>query len=193
MTEPIIEIKIDEAKLRNIQQMLRDIPRALPRVISRSINRTVSPVRTAMARQLVEPMNAEVSSVRDIQMTRQRKVFALKYGVRDMKKNIRFQKAKYNQWYALIWIKRYTGQEAQETQEKAFIARMPKSGHIGIFRRLGATKLPIADQIRRLMRQFFEGISDQIRQQAQSRLNKNIEDQVMLALNQWRQGAKKAG
>jgi hypothetical protein len=70
---------------------------------------------------------------------------------------------------------------------------MPKSGHISIFRRLGATKLPIADQIRRLMRQFFEGISDQIRQQAQSRLNKNIEDQVMLALNQWRQGAKKAG
>jgi len=92
----------------------------------------------------------------------------------------------------LICIKSYKGQERQAGSGPSFIQKMPKSGHISIFKRLGASSLPIADQIRRLMREYFSGITAPIKQEAQERLNRNIEDQVKLALSQWKAGAGRA-
>ncbi|MGA1979462.1 MAG: hypothetical protein ABSG99_02700 [Sedimentisphaerales bacterium] len=192
MAEPIIEVKIDEAKLRNVQRLLQDISRALPRVISRTINRTVTPVRTSMARQLLGPINEEAAAIRAAQKEAGRAALNLRFKISTIKRNIRFQKATYRVWQALIWIKRFKGQEAEASTETAFITEMPKSGHISIFRRLGAVRLPITDQIRRLMVQFFTGISGQVRQEAQARLERNVEDQVKLALNQWRAGVGSA-
>ncbi len=186
--EPIINIKIDEAKLKNIQQMLRDIPRAMPKVISRAINRTVAPIRTSMARQLVRPVNAEVAAVKIVQKKAGRKAPALRFKVSTVKSNIRFQRATYRKWMALLWIKRFKGQEASASTETAFIAEIPKSGHISIFKRLGAARLPIADQLRRLMVKFFTGISPQVKREAEARLERNITDQVKLALAQWKAG-----
>ena len=199
MAEPVIEIKFDEAKLRNIQRLLQNIPRAIPKVICRSINRTVTPVRTSMAKQLLGRVNAELAAVKAMQKASGRKVAKTGKGTNfrfkssTIKQNIKFQRATYKRWQGLIWIKSLKGQEAQATAETAFIARMPKSGKISIFKRLGAARLPIADQLRRLMRMYFMGFSGQIKREAQARFERNIEDQVKLALAQWKAKARRAG
>ena len=187
-----IDIKIDEAQMQNIRQLLRDIPRALPRVISRAINRTVAPVRTYMARQLVKPLNVEMTTIRKAQrkagihiLGYYKKAPSTRFKIADMKSNIKFQRATFKVWRALIWIKRYKGQEAKTSKEPSFVAQMP-SGHISIFRRLGAARLPIADLIRRLMVENFKGIFPRIKAEAQQRLERNINDQVKLALVEWK-------
>ena len=209
MAQPLIEVIIDEAQMRNVQRMLRDIPRAIPSVISKGINHTIAPVRTSMARQLIGPVNAEVKTVAAMQkkagrlLPRRlkkgsagqlgiRKKVSLAFKIAEIKKNIRFQRATRKVWQALIWIKRFKGQEAQTSTEKAFISEMTKSGHISIFKRLGTARLPIADQLRRLMREFFTGISGQLKQETAVRLKRNIEFYVKQALDKWRTGAGKA-
>ena len=185
---PLIDVKVDEAKLRNVQRMLRNIPNALPRVMSRAINKTAAPVKTSMARQLVGPLNAEAAAIGAAQKKSGRKTPAMRFKVSIIKGNIKLQKATYRVWQALIWIKRYKG---QVSTEPAFIAKMP-SGNKSIFKRLGASRLPIADQLRRLMLERFKGIGGRVRQEAQQRLDRNINDQVKLALMKWKSSAGRA-
>jgi len=193
MAGPLIEIKLDEVKLRNAQRMLRGIPNALPRAMKNAINKTVAPIRTSMARQLAAPVNAEVTAIRAAQKKAGRKTPALRFKMATIKKNIRFQKATNKVWKAIIWIKRWKGQEAKEASGTAFVQEMPKSGHISIFRRLGAAQLPIADQVRRLMRQFFMGISSGLKRETQERLDRNVANQVMFELSRWKTMAGKTG
>lgn len=53
----LIEIKVDKAKLRNIERMLAGVPKAMPRVISRGINRTISPAKTQISRGIRQEIN----------------------------------------------------------------------------------------------------------------------------------------
>lgn len=198
MARPLIEVKVDWAQMRNVQRMLQGIPREIPSVISKGINHTIAPIRTSMARQLVKPVNAEMTAVRKAHRKAKRHIIgyykkapSTRFKIADIKKNIRFQRATRKVWQALIWIKRFKGQESQTSTETAFVAQM-KSGHISIFKRLGAARIPIADQLRRLMRQFFTGISSQLRRETAVRLERNIEFYMKQALDKWRTGAGKA-
>jgi len=188
MARPMIEVKFDEAQLRRVRLMLRSIPRALPKVISRAINKTAAPVKTAMARQLKGPLDAKAAAIR---AASSRKMPSLKFKMKTIKGNIKLQKATYRLWQALIWIKRFKGQEAALSSEPEFIAEMP-GGQKSIFRRTGKGRLPIADQLRILMREHFTGIKGSVKRQAQERLKRNIEDQVKLTLAKWKAGAGKA-
>jgi len=196
MSTPIIDIKVD---MRNVQRLLQNVPKAMPKVISRSINKTVTPVRTYMVRQLIKPVNAEMKAVRASQrkagkhtLGYYKKVPSTKFKIKDIKKNIKTQKATYKVWRASIWIKRFKGQEAVESKQPSFVARM-KSGKVSIFKRLGAARIPIADQLRRLMRVHFRGIKGQVKREAKQRLKRNVDSQIKLALGKWKTGAKKAG
>ena len=201
----LIEIVFDEAKLKKIQRLLQDIPKALPRAMSRAINKTTAVIKTSMARQLIGPINAELARTIAAQRTagrmipkkRSKKPSAKpktfnQFKMSTINRNIRFQKATYERWEADLWIKRFKGWEAIETSQTAFVAQMPKSGHISIFRRLGAARKPIADQLRRLMRKYFMGITEQVKQEAGERLNRNVKDQVRLALAEWKAVAGRA-
>lgn len=198
-----IEIKIDERQLRNMERMLAGIPKEIPRAQSRAINRTAAPIRTQMARQITPKVNEEVAVVAARQKAAGRsvagrvsaktgKIRRFRFKVSTIKKNIRFDRATFKKLRALIWIKRPKGQEATPTTETPFIQRM-KGGHISIFQRLGKTKIPIADQLRNLMLKDFTGIKASIKQQAQQRLVRNMNDQVKLILNKWKSKARKAG
>lgn len=199
----MVEIKFDEKQLRNVQKMLSGVPKELPKVTSRSINKTVATVRTHMARQITPKINAELSAVAALQKKSGRKVAGkvsqktgkvrrFRFTIKAIKNNISFQKATTKIWQGLIWIKQFKGQEAQETAETPFIAKMPKSGHISIFRRLGSARIPIADQLRRLMRMHFAGMRESVKRFAQQTFYKNISSQVKLALDKWKAKAKKA-
>jgi hypothetical protein len=209
MAGPLIDIKIDKAQLRNVQRMLKDIPGALPSVISRGINHTLTPIKTSIARQLIGPVNTELKAVAAAQKKTRRMVprklkkgSAGKLGIRQkgnyafkiatIKRNIRFQKATKKIWKGMLWIKRFKGQEAKKSKKTMFVAEM-KSGHISLFRRLGEARLPIANQLRRLMVQFFTGISNKLKKETEVRLKRNIEFYIKQVLDKWRKGARKAG
>lgn len=198
-----VEIKIDEKQLRNVERMLRGVPKEIPRVMSRAINKTAAPIRTQMARQITPKVNEEVAVAAARQKSSGRTVAGrvsaktgktrrFRFKVSTIKSNIRFARATFKKLRALIWIRQPKGQEARATSETPFIQKMP-GGHISIFRRLGKTRMPIADQLRNLMKKYFTGIAGSIRQQAQQRLLKNINDQMKLALNKWKGKARKAG
>lgn len=190
----LVEIKFDEAKLRKVQGMLRDIPRALPRVMSRAINKTATSAKTDVARRIAGEVNIKISTI---------------------KKNITLKRATYRVWQAVlgIWTKRIplinfaarqtakgvsykiSKTEGRKTIKSAFIISM-SSGHRGVFRRAGPGRLPIIELKGPSVGEVFRGsagLAQAATRQAQQRLGRNIDDQVKLALARWRAGAKKAG
>lgn len=190
----LVEIKFDEAKLRKVQRMLRDIPRALPRVMSRAINKTATSAKTDVARRIAGEVNIKVSTI---------------------KKNITLKRATYRVWQAVlgIWTKRIplinfsarqtakgvsykiSKTEGRKTIKSAFIISM-SSGHKGVFRRAGPRRLPIIELKGPSVGEVFRGsagLAKAATWKAQQRLGRNIDDQVKLALGRWKAGARKAG
>lgn len=71
--------------------------------------------------------------------------------------------------------------------ESAFIATMP-SGHKGVFRRKGPSRLSIIELRGPSVGGIFRGaagIARRVTKQAYQKLERNIDDQVKLALAQW--------
>lgn len=193
MAKSMVEIKFDEAKLRNVQRMLRDIPRALPRVMSRAINKTATSAKTDIARRIAGQVSLKVSTI---------------------KKNITLRRATYRVWQAVlgIWTKRIplinfsarqtaegisysiSKAEGRKTIKSAFIATM-SSGHTGVFKRTGPGRLPIIELKGPSVGEVFRGAPGLARtaeRQAYQKLYRNVEDQVKLALAQWRASARGA-
>lgn len=166
MAAPLIEIKFDEAKLLKVQQMLRDIPRKFPYVIKMGINRTASSAKVAIARQI----SAEVS------------IDGIKLGVTYIKKNITKKLATNRVWQAILGFKSTGWRRIEQT---AFKATMP-SGHKGIFRRKGKKRLHILQgpSLGEILEEKTGLIQKAVRDASQ-KLERNINDQVALALKKW--------
>jgi len=177
----MIEIKYDDAKLKQLERTLSGIPRALPRVMSRGLNRTATSARTQVARQLSQLTGLGVSAVR---------------------KRIKMSKASYSNWRSTIPIssKRMPLIEFKAKQTRkgvtykregsrilirhAFLATMP-SGHRGVFKRKTSARLPIAELRGPSLGQVFSDAQDEanrIYRESLERLEKNIMDQVNLIL-----------
>lgn len=60
----MIEIRFDDAKLKQLEKELKGIPRALPKVMSRSLNRTAMTVRTRLSRLGAKKLGWRVKDVR---------------------------------------------------------------------------------------------------------------------------------
>ena len=60
-----IEIKLDEKRLREVQLMLRDIPRGMQTVMSRAINKTATSVRAEVVREISKKVNLKQKDIRD--------------------------------------------------------------------------------------------------------------------------------
>lgn len=189
----LVEIKFDEAKLRRIQLMLRDIPRAMPRVMSRAINKTAKSAKTSIARQIATEINMKISVI---------------------KKNITLRRASYRIWRAVLEI--WTGRiplinfaakqtakgvsykidkkGGRETIKSAFIATMA-SGHKGVFKRKGAARLPIVELRGPSVGEVYRssaGLAQTAERRAYKELERNIDDQVKLVLGQWKASAGRA-
>jgi len=191
----MIEIRFDEHKLRQVEQQLAAIPKALPRVMSRGLNRTATEARTLTSRRLSQSTGLRVKDVRD---------------------RIAIERASYTNWRSAIRFRagglpivRFSHEQTGEgitwrpsrgktrTIPHAFIARMPASGHTGVFLRAryakgryiamkGRKKEAIYEQKVRLQDVFAESQAemDQIYAESMQRLQKNIHDQVQLILRQ---------
>jgi hypothetical protein len=129
----IIEIKLDERKLNQIEAMFRGVPGKLPQIVSRAINRTIQPAKTEIQKGIREEINIKAA---------------------DAKEQITVTKATYEKWIAtiglshsLIPILDFGAHETKtgvtfkvykkggsKTIKHAFITGM-RSGHKGVFRR----------------------------------------------------------
>lgn len=181
----MIEIKFDDAKLKQLERTLAGIPRALPRVMKRGLDRTATSARTQIARELSKRTGLRVRDVRD---------------------RTKIEKASYSRWRSRILIStkrlplikfkarqtatgiRYQRGGSRILIRHAFLATMP-SGHRGVFKRVTSAHLPIVELKGPSMGQVFSDAQDQANQiyrESLQRLEKNIMDQVNLILQRRR-------
>jgi hypothetical protein len=81
-----LEIRVDEKRLREIQRMLADIPKALPKVMSRAINKTATSVRAKMVRDISSKIALKQKEIRE---------------------DISIRKATYSRWQASVNLSRH--------------------------------------------------------------------------------------
>lgn len=55
----MLEIRFDDEKLKQVQRVLRDFPKALPKVMSRGLNRTATSARTWLARTISQRLKTQ--------------------------------------------------------------------------------------------------------------------------------------
>lgn len=177
----LFEVKFEDHKLNQVEQVLKEIPRALPRVMSRSLNRTAQQARTEVSRSLSRRIGLRVKDVRS---------------------RVILQKASYSNWRSAVKIsgKRlplirfkpkqtrtgvtYKFGRSRILVHHAFLATMP-SGHTGVFRRKTTARLPITELRGPSLGQVFtdaQAEANRIYRQSLARLEKNIMDQVNLIL-----------
>lgn len=184
MAGPVVEVKFDEAKLARIQRMLRAVPAGMPRVMSRSINRTATAARVSIARRIAARVKIKQKAI---------------------KKSITLKKATYRRWLAHLNIygrriplinfgarqlkvgTSYKIEKAgpRKRIQSAFI-QMMQSGHKGVFKRRTAKRYPIAQLYGPSVGAVFEGadrLAKEVQEEAYKKLEKNIDDQVKLALS----------
>ena len=186
----MVEIKFDQAKLNAVRRQLAGFPRALPKVMSRAINRTATSARTKITSAIRDEVKIKLSAVR---------------------KSVRLRTASYGRWQADLAIspfrtplihfdaqRRKTGisyvinpKAGRKMIKSAFIQTMA-SGHRGVFRRRGKSRLPIVELFGPSVGAVFEetpAIAARIMAESGQDLTKNINDQVRMILDRARGAA----
>ncbi len=194
----MLEIRVEDAKLREFERMLAGIPRALPRVMSRGLNRTATQARTQISRSLAFRSGLKVGEVRHRTL---------------------LQRATYQNWRSAVTISRKRlslrllspravkgGLSVKEGRRrvmvrrafpalKGWFIRLPKAGGykqtLGVREALEVAgqplvgRLPIGRIRGPILAQVFAGAQDEadrIYRESLGRLEKNIHDQVQLIL-----------
>jgi len=194
---PDFTVKVDEAKLAELQQALSGISQGLPKVLTRAVNKTGTWAYTRVIDLIVGASGLKR---------------------KDVRKAVRLRKANYKTLCAIIhiWNKRmpllwfgarqgakgvtfrlpagaeealdYTGSKrGRLLAEHAFISKMPRSGHEGIFVRTGSKRLPIEELFGPSPMQLFTGITglaERLMADAGARLDTELDNQVRVLLAQ---------
>ena len=145
MTAPLVEIKVEEQKLANIRRMLVEIPNAIPTVISRGINRTATRARAELIRRLYKRLNLKKNRVRQyvLKPTKAtRRYWEARIGLSQQRVKLYYFGARVLKGKGVSYaIERGTHRKKIiEPPTSAFIQTMPKTGHIGVFRRRSAAR-----------------------------------------------------
>jgi len=138
-TDPVVEVKFEEQKLKAVARLLRGIPNGMNLVIPPAINLTATTARACLARDLKEDVNLKISAIKKrIILHRANKknwrarlrpsrkgIPLILYGARQTKKGVTYKDV----------------EEQRVLMEGAFIQTMPitgakqKKGHKGVFER----------------------------------------------------------
>ncbi len=188
MATEVVTVQFDEARLRSIAQTLKGVKKGMPRVMSRAINKTATGLRTTISKALAKELQFKVGTVR---------------------KSIGLAKATQKIWRAQLDLfgnriplynfgakprkPRQAGDPAgtgitykirqRKTLAHAFTQRM-KSGHVGIFSRLGRKK-QITELFGPSLGQVLakdDARMVRLTESSASKLEKNIDIQVGLIL-----------
>jgi hypothetical protein len=199
-----LEIKFDEKRLREIQKLLRDIPKAMPKVMYKALDRTVKSTRA----DIVKKIAAEVT---------------LKQKV--IKKSIKVEKPSYTRWLTRIILGlaargiaagRGLGRKAGRIPLIYFDARQLKKGRgklyyqvsktggkqtftetplpfiqemntfRGVFRRVGKERYPVEHFYGPSIGGVFEGaagIAAEVQESSGEKLPKNVDREIAFILS----------
>jgi len=195
MAQNLIDVQLDEARLKGIEQMLSGIPRGMPKVVTRALNKTATTARS----QTVKAISKKV---------------AIKQ--KDIRLNVKMWKASYRRWVSTIKItgkrlpliyfgatqtKRGVGYRidrgaGRKRAPHAFITTMikkKKTGedveYRGVFARIGKSRFPL-----RVLRgpsvvgvfQKAPGLAARLLATANRRLEQEIDRQVGVLLEKGR-------
>ena len=180
----MIEIRFDDAKLKQLEKELKGIPRALPKVMSRSLNRTASSARTDITDSIYKKTKIKKKYIRR--------------GLKQIRATYRnWRSAVLGKYYAVplisMWARqtkkgvtyRKIGAKNRILIRHAFIAKM-QSGHKGVFKRRLKSRLPIDELYGpSLTHQWFESNRDKVKaiiDESRSKLAQSVHDQVQLIL-----------
>ena len=138
-----VYIQANKQDVRDVERLLADVPNQIPRVFAMALNKTATKTKGRAARLLVAAGKG------------------LKLGV--VRKHITISRATRFKQSALVTFSNariplinltarqtragvtYSGGEGRKLMKGAFIQTMP-SGHVGVFKRRGAARLPITEQ-----------------------------------------------
>lgn len=186
----IIDIEINKAQLKRVELMLRGMPRAMPGVLSRAVNRTAISARTQINKEIRQEINIKAADLNEklilekakqnypvavIKMSRKR-IPVMDFGAKQTAKGVSYK------------IKKQGG---RQTIKSAFITTMPETGHTGVFKRWGKTRLPIVELKGPSIGEVFKrgpALIKRITQQAYKNLGHNIESQLDYVLGRSRTG-----
>jgi hypothetical protein len=199
----IISIKIPESKLLNISRMFPELANKLSSIISWGINRTLQPAKTQINREMRKTLNIKAAYLNkyiDIERATRQKWYG-----RVMLSTERITLMDFDAKVQMgeRWIVK-SGQDfaspetgpigisykikkggKREIIKSAFIATM-KSGHQGVFKRTGKSRLPIQEKFGPSIGLVFDRaktVVRQVTQTAMSNLDKNIDAQVKYLLS----------
>ena len=184
-----VQIKFDKRKLRQIERQLKGIPGAMPTVMSRGINRTAGPALTQIIREMAASLNLKSKAIREKvdlkKATRSRWTATIKlsgrrialkeFGARQTRRGVSYKIQKSG---------------AKQQIESAFIATM-SSGHTGVFKRKGKSRLPVQELRGPSLGRAFEGAESLVRrvtEDTRKNLAMQIDKQVKYILEKRRSG-----
>jgi len=138
----LITVKVDKAQLARVERMLQRIPRQFPRVMARALNKTATTVRS-------KTVKAAAAETGVKQKTLRRNTFIRRARFRNLVavvilKQTRIPAVELSARQTRRGVTIRTGKGRREVLRHAFITTMP-TGHRGVFRRLGQTRLPIKE------------------------------------------------
>lgn len=202
MAAEFIEIKYNEAKLRHIEELLRDCPRELPKVMSRGINRTAKSARAEIIKQLAKKIGMKQKAIRaaiTLHKATRRFWEASIYitGRRIPLINFRARKTKKGVTTTAPSVfeagKKIASGTGRHLVKSAFIQTMPASGHRGVFRRFDLRKerLPIIELFGPGIGTMFRKarkLAKTIQKSTGKKLEANIDAQIKFILNKRRAG-----
>ncbi|MCE5185079.1 MAG: phage tail protein [Planctomycetaceae bacterium] len=187
-----IQIKLDEQRLREVQLMLREIPRGMATVMSRGINKTAVSVRAEVVRKIAAEVNLSQKRIREaltisqanwtkwaatINISRKR-IGLINFGARQTARGVSYK------------IDKAHGRKAIE---HAFIATAKGAENVWV-RETDADgtlvpRLPIVRLQGPSIGEVFKRAAWLVQQtyaSAETQLNKNIETQIELMLDKFR-------
>ena len=192
MAEPFVDVKYNQKQLRGIARDMQDIPKQIPTVMFRGINRTVGPAKTQVTNEIAGQVRMKKSIIkkRIIQTKANRRRWE---GTLDISR----RRIRLIDWGAKE-LKRggisYTiGRAGRSKVADAFFANVMRPGQgessRGVFRRVGAARLPIIQLRGPSLGEVFQGsatIVQRVLGWTGKRLVIEIDKQIKYALDKWR-------
>ena len=195
----MFEIRFDDEKLKQVQRVLRDIPKALPKVMSKGLNKTVMSARTKFARSLSKRIGIKVGRVRKYLIVKRATYSYWRSAIKVSNKRIPLIEFRARQTKKGVTYKDYVTGERGFVRH-AFITQM-RSGHRGVFIRGRSTqlstgydymgrprkwRLPIYEELGKPFSEVFKDYKDSdgyhLVKVSETILQKSIHDQVELIL-----------
>ncbi|MCP4591821.1 MAG: hypothetical protein GY842_13880 [bacterium] len=136
----IVDIQVDEAQLRDVEQLLRDVPRGTEKAVVGATNDTAKKVKTRMSKAIRDRVFIKKKDIdkhlrvrratsghpsATIVLSKSKRLGLQRFGARQIKKGVTY---------------RISRTEGRSRIEGAFIVKS-RGGHV--FKRKGASRLPI--------------------------------------------------